>query len=188
LHRACSDVGDARGAKLWHCVLRRPANVSTLDRRRGTLRTWLAASDGGGPRIDCAGFIAVCFGRRGCSGRFSGSELSEIFRGNDRHLSSSRAHVGFWRGLWNDCQLECFHRIAAPRLSALAQTYRPDRSGRCRLRLYFPIVMLFLIRIGGRARHWGRSSCLLLGNAVGYILFNVIAGGQCNTDGSERSL
>jgi NitT/TauT family transport system permease protein len=143
------------------------ANVIDQDRRRSSLRTWLTRA------VAVAGLAALLYAvirMVGMLGTLSGSDLSEILRGTGATFLRVELTLVL-AGLWT---IPAGVFIGSrPRLSAVAQPIAQIAASVPATAL-FPIVMLFLIRIGG-GLGIGSIVLLLLGTQW-YILFNVIAG------------
>jgi NitT/TauT family transport system permease protein len=143
------------------------ANVSTPERRKSTLRTWLTRA------VAVAGLLALVYASIRMVwmlGTLSVADLVEILRGTGATFLRVELTLVL-AGLWT---IPAGVFIGSrPRLSAIAQPLAQIAASVPATAL-FPIVMLFLIRIGG-GLGIGSIVLLLLGTQW-YILFNVIAG------------
>jgi len=166
LHRAAhvfvAPLGEAMALRFGNA-----ANVSANGRLKSTLRTWLARS------AATAGLLALTYAivqMARMLGTLSGSDLWEILRGTSATFLRVELTLVL-AGLWT---IPAGVFIGSrPRLSAIAQPIAQIAASVPATAL-FPIVMLFLIRIGG-GLGIGSIILLLLGTQW-YILFNVIAG------------
>ena len=166
LHRAAQMLV-APGREAMALRFAKSANVFVQERRRSGLRTWLTRA------VALGGLAALLYAvvrMAGMLGTLSGSELSEIFRGTIATFLRVELTLVL-AGLWT-IPVGVFIG-SRPRLSALAQPIAQVAASVPATAL-FPIVMLFLIRIGG-GLGIGSIVLLLLGTQW-YILFNVIAG------------
>jgi NitT/TauT family transport system permease protein len=166
LHRA-AEMLVAPGREAMALRFAKSANVFDQERRRSGLRTWLTRA------VALGGLAALLYAvvrMAGMLGTLSGSELSEIFRGTIATFLRVELTLVL-AGLWT-IPVGVFIG-SRPRLSALAQPIAQVAASVPATAL-FPIVMLFLIRIGG-GLGIGSIVLLLLGTQW-YILFNVIAG------------
>jgi NitT/TauT family transport system permease protein len=166
LHRAAQMLV-APGREAMALRFAKSANVFDQERRRSGLRTWLTRA------VALGGLAALLYAvvrMAGMLGTLSGSELSEILRGTIATFLRVELTLVL-AGLWT-IPVGVFIG-SRPRLSALAQPIAQIAASVPATAL-FPIVMLFLIRIGG-GLGIGSIVLLLLGTQW-YILFNVIAG------------
>jgi NitT/TauT family transport system permease protein len=143
------------------------ANVSAPERRKSAVRTWLARA------VAVAALIALIYAMVQMArmlGMLSGSDIGAILRGTGAtflRVELTLVLAGIWTipaGVFIGSR---------PRLAAIAQPVAQIAASVPATAL-FPIVMLFLIRIGG-GLGIGSIILLLLGTQW-YILFNVIAG------------
>jgi NitT/TauT family transport system permease protein len=143
------------------------ASVSANERRKSTLPTWLARV------VAIAALIALIYAMVQMArmlGMLSGSDVESILRGTGAtflRVELTLVLAGLWAipaGVFVGSR---------PRLAAIAQPIAQIAASVPATAL-FPIVMLFLIRIGG-GLGIGSIVLLLLGTQW-YILFNVIAG------------
>ena len=158
-------VAPAREALALHFA--NPANVSAPYRPRSTRRTWMLRA------VAIAGLLALIYAivqMARMLGMLSGSDVGAIFRGTGATFLRVELTLVL-AGLWT---IPAGVFIGSrPRLSAIAQPIAQIAASVPATAL-FPIVMLFLIRIGG-GLGIGSIILLLLGTQW-YILFNVIAG------------
>ena len=166
LHRAARMfVSPAREALALHFA--KTAGVATVDNGKSTGRKWLVRV------IAIAALLALAYAivRMGMMlGMLSGSDLADIFRGTGATFLRVELTLVL-AGLWT---IPAGVFIGSrPRLSAIAQPIAQIAASVPATAL-FPIVMLFLIRIGG-GLGIGSIVLLMLGTQW-YILFNVIAG------------
>jgi NitT/TauT family transport system permease protein len=166
LHRATQMfLAPAREALALHFA--KEATFSAQQHRKGILRTWIPRA------VAIAGLLALVYaivqmGRM--LGMLSRSDLVEIFRGTGATFLRVELTLVL-AGLWT---IPAGVFIGSrPRLAAIAQPIAQVAASVPATAL-FPIVMLFLIRIGG-GLGIGSIVLLLLGTQW-YILFNVIAG------------
>ena len=143
------------------------ANVSAPERRKSAVRTWVARA------VAVAALIALIYAMVQMArmlGMLSGSHIGAILRGTGAtflRVELTLVLAGIWTipaGVFIGSR---------PRLAAIAQPVAQIAASVPATAL-FPIVMLFLIRIGG-GLGIGSIILLLLGTQW-YILFNVIAG------------
>ena len=166
LHRAArtfvAPLGEAMALRFANA-----ANVSAPHRYRSTLRTWMVRA------VAMAGLIALIYAIVQMSrmlGTLSGSDVGAILRGTGATFLRVELTLVL-AGLWT---IPAGVFIGSrPRLSAVAQPIAQIAASVPATAL-FPIVMLFLIRVGG-GLGIGSIILLLLGTQW-YILFNVIAG------------
>jgi NitT/TauT family transport system permease protein len=158
-------VAPAREALSLHFA--NAANVSENERRKSPLPTWLARA------VAIAALIALIYAMVQMArmlGMLSGSDVESILRGTGATFLRVELTLVL-AGLWT---IPAGVFIGSrPRLAAIAQPIAQIAASVPATAL-FPIVMLFLIRIGG-GLGIGSIVLLLLGTQW-YILFNVIAG------------
>ncbi|HTA68689.1 MAG TPA: ABC transporter permease subunit [Bryobacteraceae bacterium] len=158
-------VAPAREALALHFA--KAANLATGDIRTSIFRKWLARA------VVIAGLLALGYAIVRMSmmlGTLSRPDLVEIFRGTGATFLRVELTLVL-AGLWT---IPAGVFIGSrPRLSAIAQPIAQIAASVPATAL-FPIVMLFLIRVGG-GLGIGSIVLLLLGTQW-YILFNVIAG------------
>ena len=166
LHRAARMfVSPARETLALHFA--KTAGVATVDNRKSTGRKWLVRA------MVMAGLLALGYAMVRMSmmlGMLSGPDLADIFRGTGATFLRVELTLVL-AGLWT---IPAGVFIGSrPRLSTIAQPIAQVAASVPATAL-FPIVMLFLIRIGG-GLGIGSIVLLMLGTQW-YILFNVIAG------------
>ena len=166
LHRAARMfVSPARETLALHFA--KTAGVATADNRKSTGRKWLVRA------MLMAGLLALGYAMVRMSmmlGMLSGPDLADIFRGTGATFLRVELTLVL-AGLWT---IPAGVFIGSrPRLSTIAQPIAQVAASVPATAL-FPIVMLFLIRIGG-GLGIGSIVLLMLGTQW-YILFNVIAG------------
>jgi NitT/TauT family transport system permease protein len=166
LHRAARMfVSPAREALALRFA--KTAGVATVDNRKSTGRKWLVRA------MLMAGLLALGYAMVRMSmmlGMLSGPDLADIFRGTGATFLRVELTLVL-AGLWT---IPAGVFIGSrPRLSTIAQPIAQVAASVPATAL-FPIVMLFLIRIGG-GLGIGSIVLLMLGTQW-YILFNVIAG------------
>jgi len=158
-------VSPAREALALHFA--KTAGLATMDNRKSTIRKWL------GRAIVIAGLLALIYAIVRMSmmlGTLSGPDLADIFRGTGATFLRVELTLVL-AGLWT---IPAGVFIGSrPHLSAIAQPIAQIAASVPATAL-FPIVMLFLIRVGG-GLGIGSIVLLMLGTQW-YILFNVIAG------------
>ena len=166
LHRAARMfVSPARETLALHFA--KTAGVATVDNRKSTGRKWLVRA------MVLAGLLALGYAIVRMSmmlGMLSGPDLADIFRGTGATFLRVELTLVL-AGLWT---IPAGVFIGSrPRLSTIAQPIAQVAASVPATAL-FPIVMLFLIRIGG-GLGIGSIVLLMLGTQW-YLLFNVIAG------------
>jgi NitT/TauT family transport system permease protein len=166
VHRAAQMfVSPAREALALHFA--KAAMFSVQHRRKSTFRRWL------GRTLAMAGLLALVYAMVRMSlmlGSLTRSDLVDIFQGAGATFLRVELTLVL-AGLWT---IPAGVFIGSrPRLAAIAQPIAQIAASVPATAL-FPIVMLFLIRIGG-GLGIGSIILLLLGTQW-YILFNVIAG------------
>jgi NitT/TauT family transport system permease protein len=158
-------VSPAREALALHFA--KAANLATAGSRHSIFRKWLART------LAIAGLLALIFAIVRMSmmlGTLSRPDLADIFRGTGATFLRVELTLVL-AGLWT---IPAGVFIGSrPRLSAIAQPIAQIAASVPATAL-FPIVMLFLIRVGG-GLGIGSIVLLMLGTQW-YILFNVIAG------------
>src|ERR1700693_5578979 len=158
-------VSPAREALALHFA--KTAGLATMDNRKSTIRKWL------GRAIVIAGLLALIYAIVRMSmmlGTLSGPDLADIFRGTGATFLRVELTLVL-AGLWT---MPAGVFIGSrPHLSAIAQPIAQIAASVPATAL-FPIVMLFLIRVGGGLGVG--SIVLLMFRTQWYILFNVIAG------------